>query len=134
VQLEQIGLCTLPAGLDAYSAARAVKQRWSPRQILEHLAQNEDTSAALPDPTSGPSSKIYFLITANWLLRGAREVPFSALFGERCSKTQDRKGDKRHLRDRDRHLECFMENNGGLSASPPSQYRIGSTASRRRLS
>ena len=44
-QLEQIGLCALPAGLDDF-LARAVKQRWSPRQLLEHLAQTEAAERA----------------------------------------------------------------------------------------
>jgi DNA replication protein DnaC len=39
-QLEQIGLHALAAGVDDF-LARATKQRWSPRQILEHLAQAE---------------------------------------------------------------------------------------------
>ena len=39
-QLEQIGLHALAAGVDDF-LARATKQRWSPRQILEHLAQTE---------------------------------------------------------------------------------------------
>jgi DNA replication protein DnaC len=39
-QLEQIGLHTLAAGVDDF-LARATKQRWSPRQILEHLALTE---------------------------------------------------------------------------------------------
>jgi hypothetical protein len=78
VQLEQIGLCTLPAGLDAYSAARAVKQRWSPRQILEHLAQNEATSAALPDPYFQPVLKN--LLFDNRQLATSR-CPGSAILG-----------------------------------------------------
>lgn len=44
-QLEQIGLCAIPAGLDDF-LARAAKQRWSPRQILEHLAQTEAAERA----------------------------------------------------------------------------------------
>jgi len=44
-QLEQIGLCAVPAGLDDF-LARATKQRWSPHQILEHLAQTEATERA----------------------------------------------------------------------------------------
>lgn len=44
-QLEQIGLCAIPAGLDDF-LARAVKQRWSPRQFLEHLAQTEAAERA----------------------------------------------------------------------------------------
>lgn len=39
-QLQQIGLRALPAGLDDF-LARAAKSRWSPRQILEQLAQEE---------------------------------------------------------------------------------------------
>jgi DNA replication protein DnaC len=39
-QLQQIGLRAVPAGLDDF-LARATKSRWSPRQILEQLAQNE---------------------------------------------------------------------------------------------
>lgn len=39
-QLQQIGLRALPADLDDF-LARAVKSRWSPRQILEQLAQEE---------------------------------------------------------------------------------------------
>ena len=44
-QLEQIGLCAVPAGLDDF-LARAAKQRWPPRQILEHLAQTESAERA----------------------------------------------------------------------------------------
>jgi DNA replication protein DnaC len=44
-QLEQIGLCAVPAGLDDF-LARAAKQRWSPRQILEHLVQTESAERA----------------------------------------------------------------------------------------
>ena len=40
LQLEQIGLHALAAGVDDF-LARATKQRWSPRQILEHLAESE---------------------------------------------------------------------------------------------
>jgi DNA replication protein DnaC len=40
VQLQQIGLCAVPAGLDDF-LARATKARWSPRQLLEHLAHVE---------------------------------------------------------------------------------------------
>jgi hypothetical protein len=36
--LEQIGLHALASGVDDF-LARATKQRWSPRQILEHLVQ-----------------------------------------------------------------------------------------------
>jgi len=39
-QLEQIGLHALAGELDDF-LARATKQRWSPRQVLEHLAQTE---------------------------------------------------------------------------------------------
>src|SRR5215467_12653633 len=39
-QLKQIGLRALPADRDDF-LARAIKARWSPRQILEHLAQTE---------------------------------------------------------------------------------------------
>jgi DNA replication protein DnaC len=39
-QLQQIGLRALPAQLDDF-LARATKSRWSPRQILEQLAQDE---------------------------------------------------------------------------------------------
>ena len=39
-QLEQIGLHAVAAGVDDF-LARATKQRWSPRQLLEHLAQTE---------------------------------------------------------------------------------------------
>jgi len=44
-QLQQIGLHTLAAGVDDF-LARATKQRWSPRQILEHLAQTEAAERA----------------------------------------------------------------------------------------
>jgi DNA replication protein DnaC len=44
-QLEQIGLCAIPAGLDDF-LARAAKQRWSPRQLLEQLAQTEAAERA----------------------------------------------------------------------------------------
>jgi hypothetical protein len=44
-QLEQIGLCVIPAGLDDF-LARAAKQRWSPRQRLEHLEQTEAAERA----------------------------------------------------------------------------------------
>ena len=37
-QLELIGLHVLARGVDDF-LARATKQRWSPHQILEHLAQ-----------------------------------------------------------------------------------------------
>jgi DNA replication protein DnaC len=39
-QLQQIGLCALPAQLDDF-IARATKSRWSPHQILEQLVQAE---------------------------------------------------------------------------------------------
>jgi hypothetical protein len=39
-QLEQIGLHAVADEVDDF-LARATKQRWSPRQILEHLAQPE---------------------------------------------------------------------------------------------
>lgn len=39
-QLQQIGLCALPADLDDF-LARATKSRWSPRILLEQLAQAE---------------------------------------------------------------------------------------------
>jgi DNA replication protein DnaC len=39
-QLQQIGLRSLPANLDDF-LARAVKAKWSPRQILEQLVQSE---------------------------------------------------------------------------------------------
>ncbi|HEX2138417.1 MAG TPA: IS21-like element helper ATPase IstB [Woeseiaceae bacterium] len=39
-QLTQIGLRALPAQLDDF-LARAAKDRWSPRQILEHMVQEE---------------------------------------------------------------------------------------------
>lgn len=41
-QLQQIGLCAVPAALDDF-LARAAKARWSPHQILEHLVQDEAT-------------------------------------------------------------------------------------------
>ena len=44
-QLEQIGLHTMATGVDDF-LARATKQRWSPRQILEHLAQTEAAERA----------------------------------------------------------------------------------------
>jgi DNA replication protein DnaC len=44
-QLEQIGLHVLAAGVDDF-LARATKQRWSPRQILEQLAQTEAAERA----------------------------------------------------------------------------------------
>jgi DNA replication protein DnaC len=40
VQLQQIGLHALAAEVDDF-LARATKQRWSPRQILEHLTHTE---------------------------------------------------------------------------------------------
>ena len=39
-QLQQIGMCAIPAGLDDF-LARATKARWSPRQVLEQLGQME---------------------------------------------------------------------------------------------
>jgi DNA replication protein DnaC len=39
-QLQQLGLRAIPAGLDDF-LARATKARWSPRQMLEQLAQTE---------------------------------------------------------------------------------------------
>ena len=39
-QLQQIGLCAIPSQLDDF-LARAMKARWSPRQILEQLVQKE---------------------------------------------------------------------------------------------
>ena len=44
-QLEQIGLHALARGVDDF-LARATKQRWSPHQILEHLAQTEAAERA----------------------------------------------------------------------------------------
>src|SRR5712691_6854702 len=44
-QLEQIGLHALATEVDDF-LARATKQRWSPRQILEHLAQTEAAERA----------------------------------------------------------------------------------------
>ena len=44
-QLEQIGLQVVAAELDDF-LARATKQRWSPRQILECLAQTEAAERA----------------------------------------------------------------------------------------
>src|SRR5437867_39380 len=44
-QLEQIGLHALAGEVDDF-LARATKQRWSPRQILEHLAQSEAAERA----------------------------------------------------------------------------------------
>lgn len=44
-QLEQIGLRAVPAELDDF-LARATKQRWSPRQIFEQLAQAEAAERA----------------------------------------------------------------------------------------
>jgi hypothetical protein len=43
-QLEQIGLQVVAGELDDF-LARATKQRWSPRQILERLAQTEAANA-----------------------------------------------------------------------------------------
>jgi hypothetical protein len=39
-QLRQIGLRALPTNLDDF-LARAIKSRWSPHLLLEHLAQVE---------------------------------------------------------------------------------------------
>ena len=39
-QLRQIGLKTIPTNLDDF-LARAMKARWSPRMLLEQLAQEE---------------------------------------------------------------------------------------------
>src|SRR5260370_2550234 len=39
-QLKHIGLKTIPANLDDF-LARATKARWSPRMLLEQLAQEE---------------------------------------------------------------------------------------------
>jgi len=39
-QLQQIGLCALPARLDDF-LSRAAKTRWSPHQLLEQLVQEE---------------------------------------------------------------------------------------------
>ena len=44
-QLEQIGLHAVASGVDDF-LARATKQRWSPRQILEHLTQTEAAERA----------------------------------------------------------------------------------------
>jgi DNA replication protein DnaC len=44
-QLEQIGLHALARGVDDF-LARATKQRWSPHQILEHMAQTEAAERA----------------------------------------------------------------------------------------
>jgi DNA replication protein DnaC len=44
-QLEQIGLHNLASGMDDF-LAQAIKQRWSPRQILEQLAQTEAAERA----------------------------------------------------------------------------------------
>jgi DNA replication protein DnaC len=43
--LEQIGLHALANGVDDF-LARATKQRWSPRQIFEHLVQTEAAERA----------------------------------------------------------------------------------------
>jgi len=45
VQLERIGLHALAGGVDDF-LARATKQRWSPRQILEHRVQTEAAERA----------------------------------------------------------------------------------------
>ena len=44
-QLEQIGLHALASEVDDF-LARAAKQRWSPHQILEYLAQTEAAERA----------------------------------------------------------------------------------------
>ena len=44
-QLDQIGLHAVAGGVDDF-LARATKQRWSPLQILEHLAQTEAADRA----------------------------------------------------------------------------------------
>jgi len=44
-QLEQIGLHAVASDVDDF-LARATKQRWSPRQILEHLAETEAAERA----------------------------------------------------------------------------------------
>jgi len=44
-QLEQIGLHAVAGGVDDF-LAHATKQRWSPRQILEHLAETEAAERA----------------------------------------------------------------------------------------
>ena len=44
-QLEQIGLHALATEVNDF-LARAIKQRWSPRQILEHLVQTEAAERA----------------------------------------------------------------------------------------
>jgi DNA replication protein DnaC len=44
-QLEQIGLHAVAAEIDDF-LARAIKQRWSPRQLLEHLAETEAAERA----------------------------------------------------------------------------------------
>ena len=44
-QLEQIGLHAVASDMDDFPA-RATKQRWSPRQMLEHLAQTEAAERA----------------------------------------------------------------------------------------
>ena len=44
-QLEQIGLHAVASEVDDF-LARATKQRWSPRQILEHLSQTEAAERA----------------------------------------------------------------------------------------
>jgi hypothetical protein len=45
-QLEQIGLHALAAAVDDF-LARATKQRWSPRQLLEHLPIPRSLNALL---------------------------------------------------------------------------------------
>jgi hypothetical protein len=54
-QLEQIGLHAVAAEVDDF-LARATKQRWSPRQILEYLAQAEVAERAHRSLGSGCAS------------------------------------------------------------------------------
>jgi DNA replication protein DnaC len=44
-QLEQIGLHAVAGELDDF-LARATKQRWSPRQLIEHLTKTEVSDRA----------------------------------------------------------------------------------------
>ena len=44
-ELQQIGLRAVATDMDDF-LARATKQRWSPRQILEHLTQTEAAERA----------------------------------------------------------------------------------------
>jgi hypothetical protein len=48
VQLEQVGLHAVASGVDDF-LARATKQRWSPRQILEQ-------SGPRPKPPNAPTA------------------------------------------------------------------------------